>query len=101
VIVQPAVPLSLDVQSSAYIIGTGAMATVTFDVTGGVGPYDYAYDDGGAGGGFATGSPQIGVVGDGSDVWTAPGAPASVTIRVTVTDASGVEFTDSVNIEVQ
>ncbi len=105
IIVQPATPLSLDVRVSDHVIGTGEMITVTFDVTGGVGPYDYVYtalDPGGTpSGAFTTGSPQNDVVGDGTDVWTAPGAPASVTIQVTVTDDAGIVFVDSVNVEVQ
>jgi hypothetical protein len=107
--------LSLDVRSDDYAVSPAGMdiATLTYDVTGGVGPYSYDYsgfDEGGAAiaaGYFTPSTPQSGQAGD-IIVTLDPSGPGALpnlangfyTVIVTVTDAVGNSFTDSVAIEV-
>lgn len=105
VIVQADAPLSLDVRSTtnSYIAAPGEVITLSFDRTGGVAPFSYAFTQDGPGasaGVFGSSSPQSNQADDITVTWTAPAASPAVAgtyrIDVTVTDALGFTFTDSV-----
>ncbi|MFO0837005.1 MAG: hypothetical protein U1D55_00640 [Phycisphaerae bacterium] len=113
-------PLSLDVRATRQQLSLGGAetTTLTFDVTGGAPNYSYAFagfDQTGAAIAvgvppndyFSAASPQGGQAGDLATVTFDPlgGTAADLatgfyTIRVTVTDALGNTFTDSIVIEV-
>ena len=107
ILVQADTPLALNVSAALYVLAPDQSATLTFDQTGGVGPYDYEYSASGPGGvgSFMPTSPQNGELGDITSDWTAPSAAPGVTgsyrIDVTATDALGGTSTDSVWILVQ
>ncbi|MCH8805369.1 MAG: hypothetical protein IH986_04705, partial [Planctomycetes bacterium] len=86
--------VTLDARSDEHTISQSGnqRATMSFAVTGGVGPYNYTFGELIApttGGTFAPTSPQNGINGDAGTVWTPPmptAAPESFLFGITVTD---------------
>lgn len=99
--------LSLDVKADDLFVDPGEDTTISFDVHGGVAPYNFTFNTVTTQAGvasFAPGSPQNNQPGDLSVTWTAPGAGVNVNgpyrVEVTVTDANGNAAQDSALIQV-
>ncbi|MCH7526289.1 MAG: hypothetical protein IID39_02525 [Planctomycetes bacterium] len=100
-------PLSLDLSASSIFVAPSTTITLTADQRGGEASYTYnwsAKDNVGTSRGtFTTGSSgpgaasQAGLVGDASNTWVV-GDEGTYTLAVSVTDARGDTFTDSVPV---